>query len=56
MEIISHPRANKTHFHKRGCARTWPHFESDDFWNLEVAYKIEFWAQLFARRLALTRV
>ena len=38
------------------CAYTWPHFESEGFGNPEVAYYIEFWAQLFERRLALTRV
>ena len=28
----------KTHFHRKGCVSTWPHFESEGFWNSEVAY------------------
>ena len=36
----------KPHFHKIGCALStwhlalgpWPHFESEGFWNSEVAY------------------
>ena len=32
MQMISHSHANKT----RLC--TWPHFESEGFWNSEVAY------------------
>jgi len=35
MEMIFHSYANKTHFHKKGCV---PHFESEGFWNAEVAY------------------
>ena len=31
MEIIFHFRANKTHFHKKGCAL-------ESFWNSDVAY------------------
>ena len=39
MKMISHSRANKTHFHKKDQERlcTWPHFESEGFWNSEVA-------------------
>ena len=55
MEMTFHSHANKTHFHKKRCACTWPHFESEGFGNPEVAYYIEFWAQLFERRLELTR-
>ena len=32
MEMIFHSHANITHFD------TWPHFESEGFWNSEVAY------------------
>ena len=37
MEIIFHSHANKTHFHKKGCA---PRLilKSEGFWNSEVAY------------------
>ena len=35
MEMFFHSNANKTHFHKQGCA---PHFESEGFLNSEVAY------------------
>ena len=44
MEMIFHSHANKTHFlteemrFKRLC--TWPHFESEGFWNSEEAYFI----------------
>ena len=37
MEIIFHFRANKTHFQKERLC-TWPHFERESFWNLDVAY------------------
>ena len=37
MEIIFHSHANKTHFHKKVFC-TWPHFESEGFWNSKVAY------------------
>ena len=36
MEIIFHSHADKAHFHKKGFC-TWPHFESEGFWNSEVA-------------------
>ena len=44
MEMIFHSHAHKTHFlteemsFERLC--TWPHFESEGFWNSEVAYFI----------------
>ena len=38
MEIIFHSRANKTHFHIKERLCTQPHFESERFWNSEVAY------------------
>ena len=37
MEMIFHFHANKTHFHKKGF-RTLRRFESEGFWNWEVAY------------------
>ena len=37
MEMIFHSHANKTHFHKKGCAPSLI-FESEGFWNSEVAY------------------
>ena len=37
MEMIFHSHANKTHFHKKGCALM-AHYESEGFWNSEVAY------------------
>ena len=36
VERIFHSHANKIHFHKKVC--NWPHFESEGFWNSEVAY------------------
>ena len=36
--MIFHSHANKTHFHKKGWLYTWPQFESEGFWNSEVAY------------------
>ena len=36
MEIIFHSYANETYFHKKGCAPV-PRFESEGFWNSEVA-------------------
>ena len=36
IEIILYFNANKTHFHKRKAC-TWPQFESESFWNLEMA-------------------
>ena len=36
MEIIFHSHANKTHFHKKGCAPSL--IESEGFWNSEGAY------------------
>ena len=42
MEMIFHSHANKTHFtQERLC--TWPHFESEGFWNSEVAYFVRFY-------------
>ena len=38
MEIIFHSHANKTHFHIKERLRNYPHFESERFWNSEVAY------------------
>ena len=38
MEIIFHSHASKSHFHKKGCALNWPHFESEGCRNSEVAY------------------
>ena len=39
MELFFHFHANKTSFsQERLC--TWPHFESEGFWNSEVAYWI----------------
>ena len=38
MEIIFHSHANKTHFHIKELLRNYPHFESERFWNSEVAY------------------
>ena len=38
MEIIFHSHANKTHFFSRERFCTYPHFESEGFWNSEVAY------------------
>ena len=37
MEIISHSHANKTHFHKKGCALGLI-LKVRVFWNSEVAY------------------
>ena len=42
MEIIFHFHANKTHFQKKRLC-TQPHFESEGFWNSEVAYFIPFY-------------
>ena len=39
MEISFHSHANKTHFYKK-CFCTWPHFESEGFWDSEVAYSV----------------
>ena len=36
IELIFYFHANKTHFQKKGF-RTWRHFESEGFWNSEVA-------------------
>ena len=38
MKMIFHSHANKTHFHRKGCVSTRPHFESEGFWNSEEAY------------------
>ena len=44
MEMIFHSHANKTHFlTEEMCFErlsTWPHFESEGFWNSEVTYFI----------------
>ena len=45
MEIIFHSHANKTHFHKKGCAPSLI-LKVRDFWNSEVAYFIEFFSKL----------
>ena len=37
MEMIFHCQVNKTHFSQERQG-TWPHFQSERFWNLEVAY------------------
>ena len=37
MEIIFHSHASKTHLHKKGCAPSLIIFESEGFWNSEVA-------------------
>ena len=39
MEMIFFSLASKTHFHRKGLC-TWPHFESEGFWDLEVAYSV----------------
>ena len=50
METIFHCRVNKNSFsQERLC--TWPHFESEGFWNSKVAYS-EFIDQLPAGLLA----
>ena len=36
MEMIFHSHANKTHFHKKGCALGLILIESVGFWNSEV--------------------
>ena len=36
MEMIFHSHAKKTHFHKKALC-TGSHFESEGFWNSEVA-------------------
>ena len=41
MEMIFHSHANKTHFHQKGCALM-AHFESEGFWNSDVAYSAIF--------------
>ena len=41
MEMIFHSHVNKTHFHKKGCALM-AHFESEGFWNSDVAYSAIF--------------
>ena len=33
MKMIFYSHAIKTHFHEKGCVSTWPHFESEGFWN-----------------------
>ena len=38
-EMIFNCLAKKTYFHKKGFARSKPHFESENFWNLATAYK-----------------
>ena len=39
MEMIIHSHANKTHFSfSQESLCTWPHFESEGFWNSEVLY------------------
>ena len=38
-EMIFHSHANKTHSQER--LYTWPHFESEGFWNSEVAYSVD---------------
>ena len=45
MEIIFHSHANKTHFHKKGCAPSLI-LKVRNFWNSEVAYFIEFFSKL----------
>ena len=42
MPMIFHSHASKAHFHKKVWI-LWPHFESEGFWNSEVAY----WLKLF---------
>ena len=37
VEMIFHSRANKTHFHNKGCVLK-PYFEREGFWNSEVVY------------------
>ena len=37
MTIIFHSHANKTRFHKKGCALGPAHFKSKGLWNSEVA-------------------
>ena len=37
MEMIFHSHTNKNSF-SQGRLCTWPHFESEGFWNSEVAY------------------
>ena len=37
VEIMFLSHAKETHFHKKGCAPS-PYFESEGFWNSEVAY------------------
>ena len=39
MEVIFHSRANKTHFHKKGCELGLI-LKARCFWNSEVAYSI----------------
>ena len=39
MEMIFHSHANKTYFHKKSFS-TKPPFESEQFWNSEIAYYI----------------
>ena len=46
MEMIFHSHASKTHFHEKGCALM-AHFESEGFWNSEVAYSAIFFRFLF---------
>ena len=41
-EMIFNCLAKKTYFHKKGFARSKPHFESENFWNLATAYNISF--------------
>ena len=38
MKMMFHFHANKAHCHKKGSARGLFFFESEGFWNLEVAY------------------
>ena len=48
MEINFHSHANKTHFHKKGCAPSLI-LISESFWNSEVAgYFIEFLVSLLS--------
>ena len=39
MEMTFYSHANNAHIHKKGRS-TWPHFESEGFWNSEVGYQL----------------
>ena len=42
MKMSFNCHGNETYFHKKGFARSKPHFESENFWNLAMAYYISF--------------